>query len=175
MTGKHESIRVWDPFVRFFHWTLVLAFATAWATAEEENWLHEQAGYYILVLVGLRTLWGLIGSRHARFGDFLSGPAYTRAYLQGLRSGRPEHFVGHNPAGGWMVIALLGALTVTGLTGIMLDGREVWEELHELAANATLFLVGLHLAGVLFATVLHRENLIKAMWTGRKTREIPDV
>jgi cytochrome b len=177
MYEQSTSIRVWDPFIRFFHWTLVLAFALAWASAEEWDWLHEQTGYYILAVVGLRVIWGLIGTRHARFADFLYRPARTVSYLRGLASGRGERFIGHNPAGGWMVVALLLMLVLTGATGIMLEGNEhgLWEEVHEVAAYSTVVLVGVHVAGVLAATVLHGENLIKAMWTGRKAGGVSDV
>ncbi|MGB5453743.1 MAG: cytochrome b/b6 domain-containing protein [Sedimenticolaceae bacterium] len=177
MQLERDRVQVWDPFVRVFHWSLVLAFIMAWASAEEWDWLHEQTGYFILVLVGLRTLWGLLGSSHARFSDFLYSPGRTLAYLRGLRSGRPQHYLGHNPAGGWMVIALLLTLLATGASGMLIGGNEhgYWKDLHEGFANLTVALVLVHVGGVLMASVLHRENLVRSMWTGMKLRRSEDV
>ena len=177
MRQEHRRIPVWDPFVRVFHWSLVLAGILAWSSAEAQVWLHERAGYLILVLVGLRILWGLVGSRHARFSDFLRGPRHTLAYLNDLRSGRPQHHLGHNPAGGWMVAALLCAMLATGVSGVLMGAGEAEfaEELHEGLAEFTLFLVVIHLAGVLFSSLLHGENLVRAMWTGAKIRRNADV
>jgi cytochrome b len=178
MQIERGRVRVWDPFVRVFHWSLVLAFVTAWASAEEWDWLHEQTGYFILALIGLRVLWGLLGSTHARFSDFLYGPGSTLAYLKGLLSGRPQHYLGHNPAGGWMVVVLMLALLATGASGMLIggaSGHEFWEDLHEGFANLTLFLVVVHVGGVLLSSLLHEENLIRAMWTGVKMRRDADV
>lgn len=177
MQDGSTSIRVWDPFVRFFHWSLVLSYAAAWASAEEFESLHEQTGYFVLTLIGLRLVWGLIGSRHARFSDFVSGPASVRDYLRSLRSGRPRHYDGHNPAGGWMVLGLLAGLVATGVTGVAMGGgeHELWEEIHEVAANLTLLLVVIHVSGVVVSSLLHRENLVRAMITGNKLRRNADV
>jgi cytochrome b len=177
MQLERNKVLVWDPFVRMFHWSLVLAYLVVWLSAEEWDWLHEQAGYFILVLIGLRVLWGLIGSRHARFRDFLYSPGLTLAYLKELRSRRPQHYLGHNPAGGWMVVILLLALLATGGSGVLIGAgeHEFWEDLHEGLANVTLLLVFVHLAGVLFSSLLHNENLIRAMWTGTKLRRDADV
>ena len=145
MRLEHRRIQVWDPFVRVFHWSLVLVGILAWASAEEQAWLHERAGYFILVLIGLRVLWGLVGSHHARFSEFLRGPRQTLAYLRDLRSVRPQHYLGHNPAGGWMVVALLCAMLSTGASGALIgtgEGEFV-EELHEgLAERIRAFLAG---------------------------------
>lgn len=124
MDVERNSIVVWDPFVRVFHWSLVASYAVAWASAEEWDWLHEQSGYFILVLIGLRVMWGLVGTRHARFSDFVYGPGRVLAYLRDLTSGTPRHYLGHNPAGGWMVIALLVSLLLTGISGLKLYGVE---------------------------------------------------
>ncbi len=177
MRLQHRRIQVWDPFVRVFHWSLVSVGILAWGSAEEQAWLHERAGYFILVLVGLRVLWGLVGSHHARFSEFLRGPRQTLAYLRDLRSVRPQHYLGHNPAGGWMVVALLCAMLATGASGALIgtgEGEFV-EELHEGLAEFTLVLVVIHLGGVLFSSLLHRENLVGAMWTGAKIRRNADV
>jgi cytochrome b len=171
MQIARDRVKVWDPFVRVFHWSLVLAYALAWASGEESAVLHERVGYFILALIGLRVVWGLIGPPHARFGDFLFGPARTLGYLRSLLSGRPEHYLGHNPAGGWMVIALLLSLIAAGASGVMIAGEDdLWEEIHEGLANLTLLLVVVHVSGVVFASLLHHENLVKAMLTGSKPR-----
>ncbi len=177
MAIEQNTIRVWDPFVRAFHWSLVLAYAIAWASAENWDWLHEQSGYFVMTLVVLRLIWGVIGSRHARFTDFIRSPGETLAYLRSLRAGRPRHYLGHNPAGGWMIVALILALLATGATGILMDGgaSELWEELHEAAANLSILLVVVHVAGVLIASLMHEENLVRAMLTGNKKREHSDV
>ena len=167
---------MWDPFVRVFHWSLVLAYLGAWASAEEWAGLHDQLGYFILVLVGLRLIWGLVGTRYARFSSFLRTPSTAMAYLRSLAAGRPTHYVGHNPIGGWMVIALMASLTATGVTGVMMGAEDgLWEELHEIAANLSLLLVAVHVGGVLVASLLHEENLVRAMLTGNKLRRNPDV
>jgi len=179
LSMQHEQGRVlvWDPFVRMFHWSMVLAYVVVWLSAEEWAWLHDQTGYFILVLIGLRVLWGLIGTRHARFGNFLYSPGRTLAYLKKLRSGRPQRYLGHNPAGAWMVVVLLLVLSVTGASGLLIGagGHEFWEDLHEGLANVSLLVVCFHLAGVLISSLLHSENLVRAMCTGVKVRRDADV
>ena len=117
-------VRVWDPLVRIFHWTLVAAFIIAWVTGEEENMVHIYAGYYIAGLLVFRLAWGFVGPRHARFSDFIYSPRRTLQYLKGLLSGRPEHYTGHNPAGGWMIVMLLVSLALTTWTGLKYYGLE---------------------------------------------------
>jgi len=177
MQLERDRVLVWDPFVRMFHWSLVLAYLLVWLSAEEWEWLHEQTGYFILVLIGMRVLWGLLGPRHARFSDFLHSSRQTLDYLNDLRSGSPQHYLGHNPAGGWMVIMLLSSLLATAASGMLIgtDHAELWEDLHEGFANFTLLLIFLHLGGVLLSSLLHRENLIGAMWSGMKKRRNADV
>jgi cytochrome b len=177
MQLERDRIRVWDPFVRVFHWSLVLSYALAWASAEESAVLHERAGYFVLALIGLRLVWGLVGARHARFSDFLVGPRRTLAYLRSLRSGHPLYYLGHNPVGGWMVVALLVSLVAASVSGVMMGGGEngVWEEIHEGFANLSLLLVIVHVSGVAVASLLHHENLVKAMVTGFKIRRNADV
>ena len=183
-----NGIKVWDPAVRIFHWTLASAFAVAFLTEDDLQLLHIYAGYLIGALLVFRVIWGFVGTRHARFRDFVHGPATVAAYLkQALRLRAPRH-LGHNPAGGAMVIALLVTLAVTVLSGLALYGAtdftgplagifrgelaaDVLEEIHEFGANFTLFLVVLHLAGVLLTSLEHGENLVRAMITGRKTEK----
>lgn len=126
-TAAHESgscaarnagtVRVWDPVVRAFHWSLVGAFALAWLTAEELSAVHEAAGYAVAGLVAVRLVWGLVGSRYARFAQFLTGPRTTVAYLGAMARGRERRYLGHNPAGAAMIVALLVTLSGTALTG----------------------------------------------------------
>ena len=177
MQRNDGTVRVWDPFVRVFHWSLVLSYALAWATGDERAWLHERAGYFILVLIGLRAIWGLVGTRHARFGDFVFRPSRTLDYLKSLMTGNARRYLGHNPAGGWMVIVLLIGLLGTGVSGVLIDGagKETWEEIHEGFANFTLLLVVIHVSGVVVSSLLHRENLVRAMLTGNKPRSSADV
>lgn len=167
--------QVWDLLVRLFHWTLVVAFATAWATADEWQRVHELSGYLIVSLLVARVLWGFIGEPHARFRDFVRSPAVVGRYLVDELRGRATRYVGHNPAGGAMVIAMLVVLGLTAVTGIMMSQGvpatgEWLEEVHEFCASLALFLVVLHVAGVIWSSALHRENLVKAMVTGRKRR-----
>lgn len=119
-----DKIYVWDPLVRIFHWSLVLSFIVCYLTGEEESLTHAWSGYIILGLIGFRLIWGLIGTRHARFTDFLYSPVTTIGYFKDLITGRAKHYIGHNPAGGWMVIALLVSLLLTGLSGLKVYGLE---------------------------------------------------
>ncbi|MBI5259222.1 MAG: cytochrome b/b6 domain-containing protein [Burkholderiales bacterium] len=165
---------VWDAPVRLFHWLMVLCFAGAWLTAESEPWrlLHVTLGYTMAGLVAFRLLWGLVGTRHARFSRFVRGPAAVLGYLRSLALGRPEHHVGHNPAGALAIVALIGlaiATTAAGWATYNEFGGDWLEELHEGAATAMLALVGLHVGAVLLSSVLHGENLVGAMFTGRKS------
>jgi cytochrome b len=172
MAHAPQQSAVWDLFVRTFHWSLVTAFAVGWATAESMPLLHQQTGYFIGFLLALRLVWGLIGSHYARFREFLAPPAQVLRYLRSLLTARPLHYVGHNPIGGWMIVAILGALAVTVVTGWTLGRGDGWlEEVHEAGAQLTLALVVIHIGGVLFASLLHNENLVAAMLTGRKTME----
>jgi cytochrome b len=119
-----NQVRVWDPLVRLFHWTLVAAFVVAYLTGEEESMVHIYAGYYIAGLLLFRVIWGFVGTRHARFSDFIASPGRTVRYLKGMFAGTPEHYVGHNPAGGWMIIMLLVSLVLTTWTGLEYYGLE---------------------------------------------------
>jgi cytochrome b len=195
-------VRVWDPLIRIGHWVLVVAFATAYLTEGEPQWLHTSAGYAIATTVALRILWGFVGPRRARFADFVTGPGRVLGYLRDLLTGRAERHLGHSPAGGAMTVALLVALAVTALSGMATlaveegqgplagivtsaslpawaeedddhgehgdGGGEAFEEIHEVAANATLLLILLHVAGVAWASRVHGENLVRAMIDGRK-------
>jgi len=171
-----------------FHWSLVASFVVAYLSGEGEVLgLHAWSGYIIGGLILFRLLWGFVGSRHARFADFVFTPAMILAYGRDLLRGQAQRYLGHNPLGGVMVIALLAMLTLATLTGLILYGAievagplaglmrdtshgvgEVLEEVHEFFSNLTLILVALHIGGVLVSGLLHRENLVRAMITGRK-------
>lgn len=167
------SILVWDLPVRVFHWLLVLSFAGAWITAESERWrlLHVTLGYTVGGLIAFRVLWGLIGTRHARFSDFVRGPRAAARYLGGLLRGRPEPYVGHNPAGALAIVALMalgGLLVGTGWAAYDQIGPDLLEDLHEAVASLMLAVVGVHVLAVIVSSRLHRENLVGSMITGRK-------
>lgn len=186
--GTGSGMKVWDPAVRVFHWSLAASFFVAYLLSEHD-WLgvHVWAGYAVLGLVLFRLIWGFIGPAHARFADFVYRPGAVLAHLKALARLRTRRYLGHNPAGGAMIVTLLIALLVTALTGMALYGAEqhagplvglmtgigkggakVIEEVHEFLANFTLALVAIHVAGVVVESVLHRENLARAMVTGRK-------
>ncbi len=175
--AESGMVRVWDPFVRLFHWSLVAFFTAAWLTGDEIDWLHELLGYAILALVALRLVWGFIGSPHARFKDFAFGPRTTLAYARDMVAMRARRYLGHNPLGAAMVLVLLAGLLLTGGSGWLLStdllGHEPkWlEETHEVLANLMLVLIALHIAGVIFSSFAHSENLVRSMVTGMKRAE----
>ncbi|MGV3582610.1 MAG: cytochrome b/b6 domain-containing protein [Methylophilus sp.] len=254
MSTPTTTVRVWDPIVRIGHWTLVIAFFTAYFTEDDFMTQHVWAGYVIAAVISIRIIWGIIGSKHARFSDFIYRPRAVLDYLKGLIQRKPQHYLGHNPAGGAMVIALLFSLCITVYSGLALyaveknagplaniygdhsapltlksapanalvsnanasenesdeseeneaqehqstngmlkqnggkegfggtghsvyNGKhaskneqteEFWEGLHEFFANFTLLLVILHVGGVILSSRIDKENLVKAMITGRK-------
>lgn len=166
-------IRVWDPMVRLFHWSLLTAFVAAYATSDTWETVHIKTGYIVAGLVAFRLVWGLIGSLHARFRDFLYRPATVLRFLRDSLRFKAKRYIGHNPAGGAMVLALLAALTGICATGYMMSLDAFWgvqwvEDLHKLLVNGTLGLVALHLLGVALASFEHKENLVKSMFTGKK-------
>jgi cytochrome b len=190
MKQVNNQIRVWDPLVRSFHWILVGAFFIAYLTEDDFLTLHVWAGYLIGVAILIRILWGLIGTRHARFSDFVTTPKTALRYVKDTLTLRAKRYLGHNPAGGLMIIALLFSLIITVLTGIALygaaeqagplaaamgGGSQLWEDIleegHEFFANFTVFLVVVHIAGVAVESIIHRENLVASMISGFKRDE----
>lgn len=206
-----ESIKVWDIFVRVFHWVLGGAILGMYLTSEASKGAHIRLGYFVIILVLARIVWGFVGPKHARFKDFLYGPVEILNYLKSLITGRPNHYVGHNPAGGLMVVVMLIALLVITFTGLKAqatsapdamantriaipgfayaddddhgghEGRKhhsessqnekkggFWKEIHEFMTSFMLFLIGIHIAGVLVSSWLHKENLTLSMITGKK-------
>jgi cytochrome b len=213
MIDNRRMIKIWDPFVRLAHWALVAGFFVAYLTEDDVLILHVWAGYLVGGIVALRTLWGLVGPRRARFVDFVYPPRAVAAYLGDLMLFRARRYLGHSPAGGAMAVALLLSLAATVGTGLMAyaveegkgplagliaaapsapelaqparadEDRKVkragekkrkskagkaWEEAHEVLAELTFWLVVLHVLGVLWASIAHRENLVRAMIDGEK-------
>lgn len=165
--------RVWDPFVRLFHWCLVLSFGVAWFSSHTAEGLHHWAGYAAATLILMRLVWGIVGTPYARFSQFVRTPAAVARYLSDIATGQEARYLGHNPAGGLMVMVLIAGMAATALTGWMMTtdayfGVDWVESAHELAAHGVLVLVLLHVGGVLLASIRHRENLVGAMVTGRK-------
>ena len=170
---RTPSTLVWDMPVRVFHWLLVLCFAGAWITAESEHWrlVHVTLGYTMAGLLAFRVLWGLVGTRHARFASFVRGPRAVLGYLKSLVGRNPEHHTGHNPAGALAIVGLLALIAVTAASGFATYnelGGEWLEDLHEGAANAMMLLVVVHVLGVVVSSFVHKENLVRSMFTGRK-------
>jgi cytochrome b len=179
-----STVKVWDPLVRVFHWSLVFFFLIAFIT--EDDWLnlHVLAGYVVSFLIGFRLLWGLVGTRSARFSTFVKSPAVMITYLKSMLSFKVPHYLGHNPLAAAMVVVLLLSVALvafTGMTMIASEGQgplagtffsswggERMEDVHEFFANFTLLMVVAHVSGVMFSSFLESENLVKAMVTGRK-------
>lgn len=166
------KVRVWDPLVRVFHWSLVAGMAYEFIF-EPGTIIHNTLGQVLLLLVALRVIWGFVGSRHARFGDFVRSPFTVLGYCKDIVTGHPKRYLGHNPAGGIMVLALLASVAMTAGSGWLMITDALWgeewiEELHETVAWLTLALIIAHVAGVVLASLQHRENLVRAMVTGRK-------
>lgn len=207
---KPQRTRVWDPFLPFFHWIVFVGFFVAYFTEDELLTLHAWAGYTIGILVVMRILWGFVGTKHARFSDFVCGPIKAGRYLIDLLRFRAKRYLGHSPAGGPMVLLLLGGLIATVWSGLELyaveenagplagvtgstpiqaaqadedehdtereksdrdAGNDFWEEAHETLADSMLFLIILLVAGVLLASLVHRENLVRSMFSGWKRLE----
>lgn len=137
--NTENNVAVWDIFIRIFHWTLVIAFTVAYFTSEEKNVWHIYAGYTVLALVILRIIWGLVGSQHARFSDFICSPSGVYRYVRELRAGTAKHYFGHNPLGGWMVVGLLGTLLIVTISGLKVYAIE--EGRGPLAGNPVMLTV----------------------------------
>lgn len=182
-----NMVKVWDPLVRIFHWSLVTAFVVAYVTEDDFLSLHTYAGYTVLALILFRLLWGVVGTHHARFSNFVTRPRVAWQYLKDTLSLRARRYIGHNPAGAAMIVLLLLSLLLTTLTGIATygavesagplgnslgnigeHGEDLLEELHEFFANFTVLLVVIHIAGVIIESLFHRENLVRAMFSGYK-------
>ncbi len=177
--SSRAGYKVWDALVRIGHWTLVTGIAAAWLTRHSGGKWHEWLGYAVLAIVVVRLMWGFVGSSYARFAQFVRSPATTLGYSKQLFEHSEPRHLGHNPLGGWMIVALL--LTITGVcaTGWLFTTDQYWgvkwvEELHEGLTNVLLTLVALHIGGVIFSSLRHGENLVLAMFTGRKRAPGPE-
>jgi cytochrome b len=191
------EVRVWDPLIRVVHWLVAAIFLVDWLT-DEPRWMHSWLGYVAGALVVLRVVWGFAGPENARFASFVRGPRTVFDYLAGLIRFSSKRYLGHSPAGGAMIVALLIMIVATVGTGMANLAAERGEgpmsgviakvdrparvpgqrrpplfmkQVHETVANITLVLVVLHLCGVALASFAHRENLVSAMITGRKRAE----
>lgn len=180
----NETIKVWDPLVRIFHWSLVASFLLAYITEDDWMDLHVAAGYAVAMLIAFRLVWGLIGTRYARFTQFVKSPSTVIQYLKQMLTLRVPHYLGHNPAAAAMIVSLIICIILISLTGLSLiaaegegplagtflaNVNEDWmEEIHEFMAEFTLLLVFLHVGGVIVSSLLEGENLVRAMLTGRK-------
>jgi cytochrome b len=170
---KDTKAKVWDGFLRLTHWSLVLAFAIAYGTGDAWRDFHVTAGCAALGLIAGRVIWGIYGSRYARFSQFVKSPAQIASYLGDVARGKEARYVGHNPAGGLMVIALLSVVCVAAVSGVLLTtdyywGSETLEKLHGGLAQAALGLVAAHVIGVIVTSYRTRENLVWSMIVGTK-------
>ena len=171
-----RRILIWDTPTRVFHWLQALSFGVAYFTSDSERYrdIHIAFGYIMLGLIVFRLLWGFIGTSYARFSSFLFKPGEIVSYLMSLFSGRPEHYLGHNPAGSiavWLLLSLGMFLSVTGVLALQDDASDAVIEMHGLATDIMLAVVFLHLAGVFVSSILHRENLVWSMITGFKSSQ----
>ena len=181
---ESSSVKAWDPLIRIFHWSLVVFVLLAFLSEDDWSTLHLWSGYAVTLLIGFRLLWGLVGTRNARFTSFVRSRRAVVQHLKAMLTFKAPHYLGHNPAAAVMVILLLTSIALVAFSGMVLiagGGQgplaatffSTWhgewvEEIHEFFANFTLLLVIFHLAGVLFSSLLEGENLAKAMVTGRK-------
>lgn len=173
VTGKHvreDVLKVWDVPLRLFHWFLVAAIAIAFLSSEGDSpiaaW-HIAAGWTAAVLIVFRLVWGVIGGEHARFVNFVR-PSLVAGHIRSLLYRDPEHSVGHNPLGALAVLALLAGVAAVLWTGIQLDAGRGSEDIHEALAYGLLALIGIHVVAVIAMSMVTRENLVRAMITGRK-------
>lgn len=186
--GQAGGVRVWDLPTRLFHWLLVLLVAASLYTGNvggvaEMDW-HMRTGYAILSLVVFRLAWGVVGSRHSRFRAFVRGPRAVLAYARGLARGLPQRVLGHNPLGGWSVVAMLATLALQAVTGLFANDDILTEgplakyvskalsdrltAVHDLGANLLYLLIALHLSAVFGYLLVKKDNLIRPMLSGRK-------
>ena len=173
-----ESVRVWDIGVRLFHWSLVATVIATYFLIDPRP-VHRTLGYIVIGLIGFRLIWGFVGTRHARFLNFLPGPKRLITYLQDMLRGREARYLGHNPAGSVMIILLLATLCAVGISGYMMGmdayfGQSWVEHAHELLVNILIALVACHVSGVIYSSWRHRENLVKSMITGQKDLNEPE-
>lgn len=175
MRAARPPVKVWDPLVRASHWLLVVAITVAWFTRKGGGPWHEGAGYASLTIVVVRIIWGGCGTSNARFSSFVRSARTTLAYARAMLAGKEVRYLGHNPLGAWMILVLLFALMLVDASGWLYTTDRFWgvewvEKLHTNLTYALLGLIAVHIAGVLYASARHRENLIAAMLHGCKRR-----
>ncbi|MGH8254553.1 MAG: cytochrome b/b6 domain-containing protein [Steroidobacteraceae bacterium] len=185
--NRTDPLQVWDLPVRLFHWSVVVLVTLSWVAVENGYMkVHLWSGLVLLTLLLFRLTWGFIGSTTARFADFARAPRHAVAYLRSLGRGEHPKHLGHNPAGGWMVVLLLAALLTQAVTGLFAnDGvrfngplatlvssglSDRLTRLHGLVFNVILLLVWMHIVAVLYYRCVRGENLIAAMITGKRAR-----
>jgi len=185
--NSEQTVKVWDPLIRLSHWTLAICFFIAYISEDDFMTIHVWAGYTIIALLIIRIIWGIIGTRHARFSDFVTPPSSALKYVIDSLNQRAKRFIGHNPAGGLMIITMLITLIMLSISGLAiyaieeqsgplapwLAGSSEWleditEEIHEFFANLMLAFIFIHLIGVVAESLIHRENLVRAMINGYK-------
>lgn len=181
-----QTVEVWDLPTRLFHWILVSLIIVQWWSAESTDGMsyHVWGGYGVLVLVLFRLIWGFVGSETARFGSFIHGPAAALGYIKRLLRGETPHYLGHNPMGGWSIVAMLVLLLVQAGTGLFANDDIMTEgplypwvskatsdwltTVHRINFNLLLLVIAIHISAVLFYLLVKRENLIHPMLSGRK-------
>jgi cytochrome b len=173
MAGPSPDLKVWDPIVRAGHWALALSILGAWLTRHGAGAWHEWIGYGSLALVAWRFVYGWIGSAHARFAGFVRSPAATLHYARLMRQGSEPRYIGHNPLGGWMVVALLANAALAGISGWLYTTDAWWgdarmEKIHQWLADSLFVLVAFHVTGVIVTSIRHGENLVASMLHGKK-------
>jgi len=173
MSADEATVMVWDPIVRIFHWTVVAGCVANLFLLEDGGLAHEVIGYTVAAALTVRIVWGFVGSRHARFADFVPRPRQLLPYLTLLAHRREPRQLGHNPAAAVMILILMALLAGVSITGWMATLDAFWgvewvEELHEGTAEAILWLALIHAAAAIYESLRHGENLVWAMFTGRK-------
>lgn len=169
-----RTIVVWDVFVRIFHWSIVTGFLLNYFVIEDSNVWHDAIGYYILLMILLRFLWGFVGSHHAKFKNFIPDVRSLLAYLTDLLHFRERDYPGHNPAGAVMICVMISLMLTICISGWMMGLDQFWgeewvEDLHYYSSSALLYLMFVHVAGVVYASFRHKQNLILSMVNGRKS------
>lgn len=173
-----NKLTVWDLPVRLIHWAQVIVIIAAWITSGMVGNVHEYVGYSAGVLVFMRLLWGGIGNRYARFKQFLKPAPATLQYLQLVIHSKAPRYIGHNPLGGWMMLVLLCCVVLLVLTGWAMGTDLLWGyawpvRVHVAIAWTMVGLIALHVLGAVYTGWQHRENLVKAMLTGKKAAPEP--
>ncbi|MEK1900343.1 MAG: cytochrome b/b6 domain-containing protein [Rhizobium sp.] len=168
-----QTIRVWDPVVRLFHWTIVTACTLNLFILEEGKYWHRFTGYVVAAAIVIRILWGFVGTKHARFSDFLPTPRRVMEQILDMIDGNDKRYLGHNPLASVMMLLLMALLAATALTGWMTTLDAFWgekwlEKLHGTIANGIMVLAFVHAGAAIVESWRHRENLVWSMVTGRK-------